>query len=187
MDVVGVLGRRGLLLLSAALVCAGLAVSAPAASAAGCAGADARPGQVSNGTLAAATRCLVNVQRAQRGLPRLRSNRRLALAARRHASDMARNNYFSHRSRSGATVFDRIRRTGYLRGARFWAIGENIAWGGGSRGTPREIVRAWMNSTGHRANVLDRDFRHLGLGVARGAPVPGVGGATYVNTFGARG
>jgi uncharacterized protein YkwD len=180
------LANRGLLLVAAGLVCATFAVLALPASASACGAADARPGQVSVRQLGLATRCLVNRERARRGLRRLRENRRLSLAARRHARDMALRNYFSHQSLSGATFLDRIRRTGYLRGASYWTVGENIAWGEGRLASPREIVRAWMGSPGHRANILARRFRNIGLGVARGAPVGGADGGTYVHTFGAR-
>ena len=63
---------------------------------------------------------------------------------------MVRKRYFSHTSRSGNDMGDRIRSQGYLSGARSWMIGENLAWGSGERSTPRSIVRAWMNSPGHR-------------------------------------
>jgi uncharacterized protein YkwD len=163
-----------------------LAALAPAAAAARCSGSGARPGQVSPRKMGDATRCLVNRERARRGLRRLRENRRLSTAARRHARDMALRNYFSHRSLSGATFLDRIRRTGYLQGAGYWTVGENIAWGEGILASPREIVRAWMRSPGHRQNILARRFRQIGLGVSPGTPVPGRGGSTYVNTFGSR-
>ena len=51
--------------------------------------------------------------------------------------------------------------------------GENIAWGSGSRSTPRSIVRAWMASDGHWANILSAAFRDIGIGVSPGAPVVG--------------
>jgi uncharacterized protein YkwD len=97
---------------------------------------------------------------------------------------MVRRHYFSHVSLSGSTFLQRIKRTGYLRRARSWSAGENIAWGSGGYATPRSIVRAWMNSPPHRENILNGRFREIGLGVARGAPRGG--GATYVNEFGYR-
>jgi uncharacterized protein YkwD len=96
-------------------------------------------------------------------------------------------NYFNHTSRSGASFVDRIRRAGYLRGARGWSVGENLAWGTGGLGTPQAIVRAWMNSPGHRDNILNGRFREIGVGISPGAPVGGVGnGATYATSFGSR-
>src|SRR5438128_1825537 len=75
------------------------------------------------------------------------------------------------------------RRAHHLRRLR-----ENIAWGSLDWATPRAIMRSWMNSPPHRANILNRSFRDIGIGVARGAPVSGVSNAaTYVTDFGARG
>jgi uncharacterized protein YkwD len=174
----------------AALVAAALCALtiAPAAQAGGaCSSASASPAKASKRAVVRATLCLVNAQRRSRGLRPLKINRRLSKAARRHAADMAKHNYFSHTSRNGASFIDRIRRTGYLRGARSWMVGENIAWGGGSRGTPRAIVRSWMNSPGHRANILSASFRAIGIGIARGAPAAGAGrGGTYTTDFGRR-
>ncbi len=100
---------------------------------------------------------------------------------------MAARNYFSHTSLDGSSFVDRIRRAGYLRGARGWALGENIAWGSGGLASPRAIGRAWMQSPGHRANILSASYRELGVGIAAGAPVAGAAaGATYATSFGTR-
>ena len=183
--------------LCAMLVGLSLMLSLPAgasASARGCRGADARPGEVSTSTLRAATRCLINRERRQRGIRRLRSNRRLARAARRHAADMVRRGYVSHFSRPGTTfvrrwgrdVVDRIRSTGYLRGARSWTVGENLGAGAGRDSTPRATVRYWMGSRSHRGEILARRYRHIGVGVARGSPYRWAEAATYVTDFGVR-
>jgi uncharacterized protein YkwD len=72
---------------------------------------------------------------------------------------MAKNNYFSHTSLDGTQFADRISRAGYQwRGA-----GENIAKG---QRTPADVMNAWMNSSGHRANILNCGFRDLGVGLA---------------------
>ncbi len=158
-----------------------------ARSAAGCDDTAARAGEVSEDALAASTVCLLNVERTQRGLRGLRVNGRLSAAAQHHTNDMVRRGYFSHTSRSGSHMGDRIRGQGYLSGARSWMIGENLAWGSGERSTPRSIVRAWMNSPGHRRNVLTARFREIGIGVVDQAPVrTGNRGATYTTTFGSR-
>jgi uncharacterized protein YkwD len=135
-----------------------------------------------------ATLCLLNAGRLSAGLPPLRLEPRLSLAAQRHAADMTRRRYFGHDSLDGSTFLERIRRTGYLRGAGSWRAGENIAWGSGWRSTPRSVTRAWMGSRGHRANILSPRFRDIGIGVAPGAPLGGVSGpaATYVTDFGSR-
>jgi uncharacterized protein YkwD len=152
-----------------------------------CSAVDTRPGNASEATLAKSAVCLINKQRARRGLRKLRLNARLSAAARRHTLDMVKRNYFSHTSRTGSDVVDRLTRTGYMRGARAWTVGENLAWGSGGRSTPREIVAAWMKSSGHRANILQRRFREIGIGVVFGSPQGSNGpAATYTTTFGAR-
>jgi uncharacterized protein YkwD len=173
-----------------AATCAALWLTAPVAAAeAGCAAASAAPAEAEGETLEQATLCLVNAQRSRRGLRPLRASPRLARSAALHAEDMERRNYFSHASPSGASFVDRIRETGYLRGVRRWALGENIGWGIGSRSTPRSVVEAWMDSPGHRAIILSRSYDDIGIGLATGAPVRrrGSRAATYVTDFGARG
>jgi uncharacterized protein YkwD len=154
-----------------------------------CVHAGAHAGQVSRRVLARATLCLLNKQRALHHLKGLRMSKRLGHAASGHSVEMARVHYFSHDSLSGASFLDRIRRSGYLRGARRWSVGENLAWGIGSLSTPRSIVRAWMHSPGHRANILQRSFRNIGIGISFGAPVQisARSAATYTTDFGMRG
>ena len=177
-----------LALVSVALAAVALVGLAPgglarpqAATASACAGASAHLSQSSYVAVRDTTLCLLNRERARRGLGRLRLNSRLSLAAARHSRAMVRRRFFAHGS-----FLARIRRTGYLRSARSWSVGENIAWGSGSRGTPVGIVRAWMASPPHRRNILSR-FREVGIGVQVGAPVGGVGdAATYTTNFGRR-
>ena len=174
---------------SFALVAACFAVLAlpSSALAAGCPDADAKPGSISQKRFSRATVCLVNQERAKHGLRKLRLQKRLSKAARSHTRDMVRNRYFSHSSRSGGDVVSRLRGTGYMRGARRWTVGENLAWGSGGQGTPRSIVAAWMRSPGHRANILAGSFREMGIGVLFGAPKAiGRAAATFTTTFGAR-
>jgi uncharacterized protein YkwD len=177
-----VLARKILLVLAAILA---LAVTASSAHAAGCPGAGADPGKASLARLDRATLCLMNAERAAHGLPRLRSQRSLHAAARRYARSMVHGKFFDHVSPSGSTMTSRVRATAYLKRAGAWSLGENIAWGGGSLGTPRAIVNAWMHSAGHRANLLNPRFRDVGVGIAAGIPVGGAGG-TYVTDFGRR-
>jgi uncharacterized protein YkwD len=97
--------------------------------------------------------------------------------------------FFDHTSPSGSSMVDRIRRTGYTKRARSWALGENIAWGSGSLATAAEIHRGWMHSPGHRANILQRSFREIGIGIETGLPVrlsAAQSGATYTTDFGFR-
>ena len=174
---------------SVAALCTALVVvlaAAPSASAAGaCQAANASVSQVSKRALVRATLCVLNAQRARTNLRPLRLDRRLSRAARRHSRAMAERRFFSHTSLSGASFVDRIRRTGYLSGARSWAVAENLAYGSGERASPRAIGSAWMNSAGHRANILSSSYRAIGIGIALGTPV-GRGGATYTTDFGRR-
>ena len=166
----------------AALVAATFALAAPA-SASACPGVNELPTEVSVDVTESATFCLLNRERTARGVRKLRRNRRLDLASVRHARSMAARNFFAHGNFVG-----RIRAADYLLGARSWRLGENIAWGSGSLSTPREIVDSWMRSPGHRANILQRGFREIGIGIARGTPDRSYpDGATYATDFGTRG
>jgi uncharacterized protein YkwD len=161
------------------------AVAIPAtASAATCSGADRSPAQLGQAGVRHATLCLLNQQRAAHGLRRLRADRRLAKAALGHSKDMVAHRYFAHESRSGAPFTARITRTGWTRSRRSYVLGENIGWGSGTLATPRAMVRAWMHSAPHRANILERRYRVIGIGVALGVPVAGSDGATYSTDFG---
>ena len=174
---------------SVVLVVTALAVllfAVPNASAAGaCSAANVTASKASKRALVRATLCVLNTERARHRLRPLRLNRRLSIAAQRHSYAMARKRFFSHTSLGGASFVDRIRSTGYLSGARSWAVGENIAYGSGRRSTPRSIGSAWMHSPPHRANVLSRSYRSIGIGVAPGTPV-GSRGGTYTTDFGRR-
>jgi uncharacterized protein YkwD len=181
------------LLLALLLAACALAVLPPAAADAAkrkakrdCAAAHVMPAPDNLGAVRAAVLCLHNRDRAVHGLPPLRENARLRRAAEGHSGDMVAQGYFAHDSLSGADMVDRILGTGYARG-RGWSLGENIAWGTGSLATAAEIQRAWMESPGHRANILRPQFREIGIGIAVGAPVGSGGqGATYTADFGVR-
>ncbi|NJC72079.1 CAP domain-containing protein [Planosporangium thailandense] len=108
---------------------------------------------------------LVNQARATAGCAALTADPRLTAAARAHSADMARRGYFAHDTPDGVTVGARITAAGY----RFSAAGENIAKGQQSASA---VMRAWMNSPGHRANILNCRFRHLGIGLTRQGSTP---------------
>lgn len=105
---------------------------------------------------------LVNVARADAGCSPVRVDSRLTTAARLHSEDMARQAYFSHTSLDGRTPWDRMRAQGYLSGSA-----ENIAAG---QKTAAAVMTAWMNSPGHRANILACSSRAIGVGVGYGGP-----------------
>ena len=99
---------------------------------------------------------LVDEERQSAGLPAYRADDALDCAARMHAKDMARNDYFSHDSPDGRTFADRARSAGYD-GA---PLGENIALSS----TPASVVAMWMDSDGHRANLLSQEANEVGVG-----------------------
>lgn len=111
---------------------------------------------------------LVNRERQDAGLRPLAYSDELSLAAGLHAQEMADLDYFSHTSQDGREFDDRIRDAGY--DCAF--CGENIAAG---YSTPDTVVAGWMNSPGHRANILDPDFCDIGVGYAAEA------GSTYTH------
>ncbi|MEN3308520.1 MAG: hypothetical protein V7603_4722 [Micromonosporaceae bacterium] len=107
----------------------------------------------------AAVLTLVNQQRAKAGCAALTRDSRLASAARAHSADMAARGYFDHTTPSGVTAAQRVSNAGY----RWSSMGENIAAG---QRTPADVMQAWMNSSGHRANILNCGFRNIGVGLA---------------------
>jgi uncharacterized protein YkwD len=176
--------HRALCIVAASVACLLVPVAAAAAA---CAGGGARPTSATLDRATDATVCLINQARAQHGLGALRSRSPLERAAAAHSRDMVRRDFFSHSSPGGSTPRQRIDRTGYLNGARSWAVGETIAWGTGGYATPASIVRGWLRSPGHRAILLDGRYDDLGIGIAIGAPSGGGRGATFTGDFGARG
>lgn len=103
---------------------------------------------------------LVNVERAKAGLPALKTNWQLSRVARYKSADMASKGYFSHNSPTYGTPFQMMENFGL----RFTAAGENIAYG---QRTPAEVMRDWMNSPGHRSNIMSGSFSEIGVGLAK--------------------
>jgi uncharacterized protein YkwD len=151
-----------------------------------CAATTVAAGQAPAATVGRAVRCLVNAERTAHGLRPLRASRQLRVAAERHGADMVAHSFFAHVSPFAGAVTDRARRAGYVRGGHY-ALGEDIAWGAGNLATPKAIVTAWMNSPGHRAVILNREYRDVGVGVTAGIPVRSeMPGATFVLDAGSR-
>jgi uncharacterized protein YkwD len=151
-----------------------------------CAATTVAAGQAPAATVGRAVRCLVNAQRAAHGLAPLRPSRELREAAESHGEDMVAHRFFAHVSPLAGAVTDRARRAGYVRNDDY-ALGEDIAWGEGELSSPQSIVTAWMNSPGHRAVILDRDFHDVGVGIVPGVPVDSeLPGATFVLDVGSR-
>ena len=110
-----------------------------------------------------------NRTRNRHGLKALCVSRALTSAARAHSQDMLNKDYASHNSLSGESVKQRLVRYGYTSsGYSYYAIGENIAWGCGSHGSPGYIFDWWMHSSAHRSNILNKKFRQVGIGARTG-------------------
>ena len=153
-----------------------------------CADAETQPTDENLSTIRQATLCLVNAERVKRDRSALEADARLAEAARAKAADMVDNRYFAHTGPDGRTVRDWVDETDYLDGARRVGLGENLGWASEGGATPLRLVQGWMNSPGHRQNILRTEWTDSGIGVVLGAPrEEGGGGATYVQMFGYRG
>jgi len=103
---------------------------------------------------------LVNIERANAGLPALKNDWELARVAEFKSQDMHDRNYFNHTSPTYGSPFTMIKNFGIT----YKSAGENIAKG---QGTASEVVKAWMNSEGHRANILSKNFTHIGVGYVK--------------------
>ena len=103
---------------------------------------------------------LTNAQRTAKGCPALRIDQRLVRSARAHSADMVSERFFSHTGSNGSSFVDREVSAGYPRRG---ASAENIAWG---YPTPKGVVTGWMNSPGHRANILNCGSIAVGVGLA---------------------
>lgn len=102
---------------------------------------------------------LVNVERAKYGLKPLTENWELSRVARYKSSDMATSKYFSHTSPNYGSPFTMMKNFGI----RFSSAGENIAYG---QRSAAEVMNGWMNSSGHRQNILNANFTQIGVGYA---------------------
>lgn len=100
---------------------------------------------------------LTNAERTKRGLPELQADTKLSNVAGVKSSDMMSKHYFSHTSPTYGSPFDMMRDFGVT----YTSAGENIAHG---QQTPEQVVNAWMNSEGHRKNILSPNFTHIGVG-----------------------
>ncbi|WP_103900203.1 CAP domain-containing protein [Clostridioides difficile] len=103
---------------------------------------------------------LVNIERAKAGLNPLTLDSSISNVATKKSQDMIDNNYFSHNSPTYGSPFDMLKKFGIS----YKTAGENIAIG---QKTPKEVVNAWMNSEGHRKNIMNPNFSKIGVGVAQ--------------------
>ncbi|ADO56985.1 CAP domain-containing protein [Paenibacillus polymyxa] len=117
--------------------------------------------QLSKSQFAAEVVKLVNNERSQKGLKPLTSNAKLTEVALAKAKDMSTNNYFSHTSPTYGSPFDMMKKFGVT----YTYAGENIAMG---QKTPQEVMKAWMNSQGHRENILKAEYTQIGVAYYNG-------------------
>ncbi|MGW7412241.1 sigma-70 family RNA polymerase sigma factor [Streptomyces sp. NPDC054863] len=117
---------------------------------------------------------LLNSERSKAGCGPLSSNGLLATAAQRHSEDMVARGFFDHSNPDGEGPGERVTAAGY----KWSTYGENIAYG---QSTPAAVMETWMNSPGHRANILNCSFKEVGIGIKDSAR-----GIHWTQVFGAR-
>ncbi len=176
----------GALVLGLLFAAALLPATASAAPSGLIAPPSACPGQADPGAPAArqvkAMRCMTNYARQRRGKPALVGLPSLDRAARGKSGDILRCDEFDHEA-CGREFTHWFEQVGY--GGRCTALGENIAWGTGSLGSVRNIFSAWINSPGHRANILG-DFAEIGIGLRVGRLEGNRGAHVWTQEFGSR-
>jgi uncharacterized protein YkwD len=149
--------------------------------------------------------CLVNAERAARGLRPLKLSTDLTQAATTHAQDMVKETYFAHVSPTGQTLVDRLQQVGYLTSAvldqakkqvqgatsgaqtaALFVAGETLAYGTGPAVTARALVRKWMANVSNRAALLNAKVKQIGVGIVQGAPKANLDqhGVTVVTNLG---
>jgi uncharacterized protein YkwD len=200
--------------LPVAAISAGLLVAAPAANAAGskkktktvtakialgdkrpvkarasiapCQNTDVLPTSETLELVRAAILCLHNQIRAEKGLPLLKENAKLRKAAAGHSATMVNEGFFDHTAPDGTTFVDRILSAGYAKRNDGWTLGENLAWGTGDLSSAAGVMNAWMTSSGHKANIVKKAYREVGIGIRLGVPSDEGVGATITADFGVK-
>jgi len=145
------------------------AAPAPAPDAPGCPHSGKLPRPAAIEETRAAVLCLLNAERAKHGLHPLARNLLLELSSQRHSDDMATRKFFSHDAPEGTDPQARMKAEGY---PLPWT-GENLYMGTNAAASPVEALDGWMNSPGHRANILRPQFTQVGVGVAYSSAKPG--------------
>jgi len=121
-------------------------------------GVSPTPAAASSSLAQKAIDALTDTARVAHGCKPLKLNSKLNTSAQKHANDMAKHDYFSHTSRNGTSWSKRIKKAGFKNPG-----GENIAYG---FPTAVSVVQAWLASPGHRRNILDCNFKYIGVGYA---------------------
>lgn len=175
--------------LALATITLAIGIGQATASASVCGESRRAPAQLTAHQLRTSVLCLVNRARERHGVHRLRFNRKLRESATAHSHVMIASGLFSHYGPGGSSVTSRVTRSGYLRHAHHYFVAENIGAGlGRAYGSPFGMVRLWLHSPPHRANILDPSLHDFGVGIARGDVLTGSSrGVTYTLVFGSRG
>jgi uncharacterized protein YkwD len=129
----------------------------------GCASAAVPVSESSVKELRKAVRCLVNQERAIHGFGRLNKNKPLQQAAQKHTKTMVATDCLAHRCPDEVDLDTRLEQAGYFDGAKSWRYAENTGCGASAEA----MVANWMNSVYHRVNILDPEFRDLGIGASQ--------------------
>jgi len=172
-----------------ALVAMLFAVASPAqAEAAQCRGGNVPASKLTKKRAKKAVLCLLNKQRRDRGMRALDRQGNQTRAAGKHNRVMIRKDCFSHQCPGESDLTSRLEKADYLPCGCSWGVAENIAYWDGRSATSRRIVDAWMHSSGHRMNILNGAYEHIGIAVSWGTPA-GRGGRdsmTVTTDFGYR-
>ena len=173
------------LVLTIGLAIAGL-LGAWAPSALACPGAHIGAATLTTDQARTAVVCLINKKRARNHVKPVHEHPLLDVAAQGHTDAMTSQNFFSHDG--DGTPASRASNAGYMIGARAWGIGEDLFWGALRLSTPSATVNAWMHSAEHRAVMLSRSYRQVGIGVDQGSPAgaDNTNTGTYTGLFGFR-
>lgn len=177
-----------MLIASVVLCLLGGGTASAAGKKGGCKWANTMPNELTKKQARAAVHCLTNAQRREHGLSTLRYSKRLERAAVAHNREMVGTGCFAHECPGEPAVVNRLREVGYiLKKLVYWAFGENLAWGERERGTPQAVTDALFASPGHRENILNPKFRHIGIAFHKGTPASAdVVGGVYTIEFGTR-
>jgi uncharacterized protein YkwD len=115
----------------------------------------------------------VNQVRAQHGLAPLRISVKLTAAARAHSLQMAADGYFAHESADGSSFWKRVKAFYSASPWSYWSVGENLVWSSPDL-TPAKALELWMNSPGHRKNILTSRWQEIGVSAVHVPAAPGV-------------
>lgn len=146
----------------------------------GCEGSNRVPAPDGLEGARATTLCLINRERTEHGLPALLRDARLERASQLHSDDMGKRRFYEHDNPDGLDPSARVYAQGLPRYGT--TVSENIHWSTEHRATPKRIVGDWMDSPGHRENILRREVTHVGVGIGFEAPDPTRRGRSRVYT-----